>query len=150
MKLLQQIQGLFVYLSDPVKSPSYIILSQSCWPWRNSLTRLLMQKKACLVKHPKMPQRKCPEHLIRGCMSDELSLLLARAREKWLDATDKSPLISLIPLPLFTLIRLLLGKRWDHCWPSHKAAEMKNVTLCEWLAVSLFYLKTHILLFVCV
>ena len=111
MKILQQVQGLFVYFSDPVKLPSYIILSQSCWPWRNKMTRVLRQKKAYLVRHPKMPQRKCPEHLIWGCMSDELSLLLAGAREKWLDSTDKSPLISLIPLPLFTLIRLLLCKR---------------------------------------
>lgn len=97
------------------------------------MTRVLRQKKACPVINPQMPPRKCPQHLIWGLHAWWTLIAPCWGREKRLDATDKPPLINLIPLPLSTLIRLSLFKRWDRCWPSPTAAEMKNVSLCDWV-----------------
>lgn len=126
MKLLQAGSS-SVYFSDSVKLPSHIILSQSCWLWRNNMIRVLRQKKACPVINPQMPRRMCPEHLIWWLYAWWTLSAPCRDKEKLLDATDKSPLISLIPLPLSTLIRLLLFKRWNNHWPSPTAAEIKKL-----------------------
>lgn len=113
LKCLQWVQCLSVCFSHWVKWPLYIVLCQSWWLWRNNMTGLLRQEKACSVTNlffffsPQVSQRRCPEHLFWWLPAWLTVFVPSWRREEWLGATGKSSLIKLIPLSLPTSIRLV-------------------------------------------